>query len=493
MIKSAVLLLLTMLLLCSLYAEDDIQLPDIIITGESEILQDNLRLNERLRKYWTVADLQPLKYQPILEQIAVKPYQEDFKEYFRYLNLDWGTKQWGTFRAGITSPQNNLLALSTKLAYLRQSNDRTLFTGALYWTPIIKTDTDIDLVSRAKYTDFNNKLTNQITLSGFDLALSSDKLPLINLPFINNYLNLGLTQHIQKYSTDTTLNDIDIEAGSSFDAGKIKVPVNYSLIRKISSAKAGLTVDSLFVFDDIGFWGLVDNTGIIFTPSFLWNIDLSDFFRIHLQNDPQILGFSRSELLADNYEQPIKMVHRVGKLPYNASLSLENKRYLPIALSYKYQHYFDYIYYKDNPISPDLFEQDTSNLIKQQFLLALAYHFYDFDFSGKLAYNQFDKALPFLPEWEGTVRLSWNHDNLRTTVTTELQYLAERKDLQKQRMKDSYLLSLSARKRITNYLTLDLAAINILDEIYRKYELSNPTIRPPAERFRLQGGFSFYF
>ncbi len=510
----ATIVLIPLLLngLWSQIPEDEIELPDIIILGETEKLIDTISLEQRLRPYWNLDSLREFEYRPALNPEAPEDYEEFVEERNGYLSIFGGNRYFMDFDVMYQSPRTDLLTFYSSF------KNREVVTGRpdrLFRAGWLPSYHQSDFALNASYRMFSDEMewlenTNTVIndLAHYTVSLSflredSADLP---LPVKDIFIEAAFNNYQQEtFNEDTNIveeeiNDIDIHGSMTIpltrpfsffslhkddtDQGGLSIPLEIVLLKKNTfGINIGLRKDNLAMFDYLGLNIIADSYGIVPSVALHSKLDVNSYLRLILVNEPDIDSRTRSVFLLDNPDQNINMNKRLVKTPLNASLILENDRAIPLSLSYSIRWNKDYLFYGFSEMQW-LFAQYNTDLLEQEISFSLAYRYRDLQLSNTLNYLIQEKKIPFIPEWNNKTTLGWYGEN--SQIWCELEYIAERTDLIEENMDEVFLLSLSTRRQIISNLSVEAGIYNILREPYRKYELYESLIAIPPSPYKNQ-------
>ncbi|MBW6515242.1 MAG: TonB-dependent receptor [Candidatus Cloacimonetes bacterium] len=494
--------------------EDEIKLPDIIILGETEKLLDTISLEERLRPFWNLHSLKRFEYEPFLTPESMIPYQEKIKRYDGLISLHGGNTYYLNFLGLYDNPRNNWLSFYA--GFQNRQNDknrirRSFFAG---WSPSYKSiafDLETSYYLFEQQTDLQTESINRTEELGFSLTLETDRAVINPIDIRNVYLNISYKDYKQVlpyYNGEndlpgitTKITDIDLHTRMTFplEEAELSIPIEIILVKQTSPGlNAGVRIEDFFLLDNISLHLIADRYALFPSIGFQFKYDLNSYSRIFLANEPQIDTRNRSDFLLDNPDQELKVNKRIVKNPLNASLTFENDRWLPLSLAYKIRWHKDYLYYSEST-EQYLFAQNNTDLMEQQLSLVLAYHIKDILLRNSFEYFSYNEDIPFIPQWQNKTTIGWYAVDWQ--IWSDLIYIGKRKNLIDVAMKDALLLSFTARKKIIDNLTAEVSVNNLLDQSYRKYELTDPqyfdnpvvTNQIPTEPLFFKGGLIWRF
>ena len=494
-------LILPITALAAQVPEEEIKLPDIIILGETEKLLDTISLEERLRPYWNLHSLQEFEYEPYLQPEPLVPYEKKSKDYQGLVSLHGGNTCYYNLRGMFRSFSNPLLTFYAELQNRQIEKERLdrSFQGG--WLPSYN---NLDFALGMTYYTFQTEAKDPATENrvkineqdhyGISLALESPGFNNSPVEVKDIYFRIAYNSYEQDLLINNLVDtppfvksekiaDIDLHTKVSFamEESGLSAPVEFLLVKQSSlGLNAGVRKDDLSVLDYLSLHIIADRYALIPSIGFHSKLDVSPFVRFFLANEPQIDSRTRYDFMRDNPDQNLNLNKRLSKIPLNASLTLENDRLVPLSLSYALRWHKDYLYY-GYPYQ-NYFIQVPTDLLEQQLSLVLSYQWQEFLVRNSFEYFNYGEEIPFLPQWQNNTTLGWFPRNFQ--IWSDLTFISDRQNIGGNDMEDALLLSLTARKKIIGNLTAELSAFNLLDQAYRKYELSEPVVmhidQPPA-------------
>jgi len=510
----AIIVLIPLLLngLWSQTPDDEIELPDIIILGETEKLIDTISLERRLRPFWNLDSLKEFEYKPTLNPQPPHDYEELIRERNGYLSIFGGNRYYMDFDVLYRSPRTDLLTFYSSFRNREVVNDRLDRLFRAGWLPSYR---QTNFALNASYRMFSDEMewledtyttVNDLAHYTISLSFHREDSAALPLPVKDIFIKAAFNNYQQEFFNQDThiveedMTEIDIHArmiipltrpfsffsflSEESDQGGLSIPLEMVLLKKNTfGVNFGLQKDNFALFDYLGLKIIADSYGMIPSVALHSKLDLSRYLRLILINAPELDTRTRGDFLLDNPDQIIDVNKKLVKTPLNASLILENDRVIPLSLSYSVRWHKDYLYYCLTEMQW-LFAQYNIDMLEQEISFSMAYRYRDLQLSNTLNYLMQDKEIPFIPTWSNKTTLGWFGD--KSQIWSDLEYIAERRDLVDEKMNDVFLLSLSARRQIIRNLSIEAGVYNILKEPYRKYELYEPEIVIPPNPYQNQ-------
>lgn len=508
-LSSLIALSLLLLMTPLLAATDDIQLPDIVIVGQTEKLPDTISLDQLLQRHWSLQDLSEFEYRPVISFEPVKPYQYILPPEHRAAltakaGHDFGDYLSAYIKGIYASPENRWHRYSLTLQNETYKESRQTTNSSFIWFPALVTDND-SLSYRDKhplYTALSFSLfedetqfTNDIRHFGFGIGFNTTEEFLI---FTDTYLSLALNHFTQeRKDDDDSFNDLDLILLTTIpiridDVPFAHIPVKLSSVRKKEAVSIAFIINELFLFDNVGLYLVADDSSLL--PSAIFNLDyhLNRQLSIHLDNTPFYESKPRTHYINDNPDIITNFDNPLTKTILNSTVSLNSNYLLPLSLSYNVRWNKDYHYYGINADST-LFQLQDTDLLEHNVTLSSAYHYRAFSVRIGTCYSLTDKDnIPFRAEWEHSLTAGWNHHN--TSLSAKLSYLTGRYDTSGNSLNDPFLLDFYLRQRLTTNLALNIDLNNILGHEYSKYSLPPESEKSiPHTGFKAQAGLSWSF
>ncbi|MFA5499246.1 MAG: hypothetical protein WC327_06865 [Candidatus Cloacimonadia bacterium] len=476
--------------------DEKIDLPDIIITGESEKLQDTISLDEKLREYWVLDRLSRFSYEPFITPDEVRAYKEPELHKRGAITLSLGSKL-STNLSFLYNDDNPFLTFRGGYSYnslVSDRNDSRLFVG---WYPQLS---NYDFRAKVTQYFFNDERvvssSNKISLFGVELGMETEKLNISKIEMEEVDLSVGIDNFTQELSGDKeSQTDVNISLGLRvpLDDLDISIPFESTLIKGDKFAtNLGVRKENFYFLDYLGLNLITDFYKVVPAIDFCTGYELNTFSRVWLYNKPGFDSRVRSDFLYDNPDQTLKTDSKIAKTPLNSSLVLENDRFIPVSLGYNVSWSQDYLYYVVG--TDGLFSQTNRDVLSQRLNLSLSYSYKSVSFSNTSELISTNKEIPFESSFVNRTDLFWNNDI--ALVGLEFISLVGRENASLESMEDVYLLNLYADSYVYKDVALHCRFTNLLDQKYRKYEMASTGSsypEAPFERFRFTAGVRWSF
>jgi hypothetical protein len=485
--------------------EEQIELPDVIIFGETDKLIDTISLEERLRPYWNLSTLEAFRYKPFLTPEQVKVHHKSSKDDNGYLSLHGGNELFLNLRGRLHSLRNKWLAFFTELKYDEIIEDRLSRSFRICWVPEYQRSFLALEFFYSNYTETEKEHgmligdpseLYDLEITGLSFSLTQKDSARLFLPYRDFFLKAAYTTYEQSSlplsNVKEKADDVDLQTRITLpiDDFEVAFPLEFVLLKNNTLGfNAAIRKDNLSFLDHLALHVVADSYYALPALGFHSKLEMSRFIRFIISNDPQIDTRTRFNLLTENPDQFLAVNKRLVKTPLNGSVVFENDRFIPLSLSYNIRWHKDYLFYNDSN-TQYFFTQNMIDLLEQQISFSFSYSYHHLQFRNNFDYYLYKETtgssgnltakrdeIPFLPEWNNITTLGWFADSL--TLRTDLKYIFGRKNLTGNDMPDVALLSFSGRKRILKSLSAELSVQNILQEPYRKFELSEPLIVNP--------------
>ena len=485
------IILTTLLFIVSigLMAQQDINLPQVIITGETEIFSDSTRKSSDLSSYWSLENPAGMQYAWYPESKALEPMPEDTSASGLIQGL-LGSQDFGSLRFDYHDDKSSPLRFSGAFNTMNLDDGWEQAKGDFHWQPTFHNhlaDVYID------WSRYDSRLQNYSTQNtGFGFTLKSNETKVVGpVTLANPYFILEYYAHKQDSDIDgldeREAGDINILYRRDVGYRDIDSRIEVAYLKNMFSGSFNAHKNNFLGFDQLGAW--VGGDGMHIYPSvwFVWQHQLFYQTKMKILNMPYTGTLTRMQLLKQNPYQNIDMEKHQPKAPLNLTAAFEIDTIFPITI------YNTIRWIKDYPVYAHadscLYEQFIDDVIWDRigFDASYTYERFDFvnEFSINIVQNKDGDRIPFMPAIEDLFSLTYREGQWNFTL--QAHYLHDRENDDETTMENVLLTNILGNWRFYPDFELSGGIYNLLDEKYREYR------ELPAHETHFELGLCWYF
>jgi hypothetical protein len=479
------LFLLLALVPLVLVAEPAIEIPEVVITGETTEVADSVEFETPMQEYWKTPLDKNLKYEYLPPSEQPKSVHRSSSEFWGSVSADVGYLPSASVKVAVRHPEKALLSMSAGLNSKTLDSDWKYNNGYFQWTPrtnnlrpmfrswfhkFSNDDLSVETNGFGAYGDlsmqnlFENeqaKLTNQKLRFGFDYSSSDfNEKETTFRPELSSSSDILLN----KFSSNVKLN-IDYMMGKASTEAKIKIP--------------GVEIKNLpgsIEFEEPSVWLAADDNHFYGSIDFLFSSDVTDKAEIEVFNKPY-----RTMRNAEVYYQLnpyLKDGEEVNpsKTPLNLGTALNIDNMIPLRFEYAFKFHYDLpVFYpvfdsQTGTITP-LWQIGLTDALEQRFTLTTNIAYQDLDISGEFIYSHLrDKdsyELPYYANMIAKIGFGYVYDRLTTNLEViyddgRIDHLGDDMDA---RIRSNVMFSWKHRTDLSFYVKAD----NIFNSDYQNY------------------------
>ncbi|MCK4311767.1 MAG: hypothetical protein KAW88_03420, partial [Candidatus Cloacimonetes bacterium] len=337
--------------------QNQLDLGDILIIGETSALSDTVSGERDLAQYWYVSE----------------PQQFEFKAFFSFPEIQLPKPFALRDNLAIQIIGGNYYFCDFRGVY--SSGNYLRFTTDFYCEKIEEDwkDTKYSFTWQPAFNNHNFNL--QLLQDKYESESGDTKIEGINLKYDNNFISIrnfnSLTFDLGVKLCYNEFSQL-VESAMDFDFlsyTKLKYEnylgeIDFNLLKQSLSGDISAKVTNLSFFDEIGFWFGVDKEHIY--PSIEFSTEFNPFPKLYLllENKPQIGKVSRKDAFQQNNYQRIIMDKLQTKKPLNGSVALKYNCFIPFTLLYNISWNQDF---KNYYSTGSFYEQTNVDFILQKF------------------------------------------------------------------------------------------------------------------------------
>ncbi len=489
MMRRMILLATLVLLFAGLLAQQDIQLPQVVITGETEIFSDSTSKNTDLSKYWSLENPSLMRYDWYPESSANDPEHAD-ESSNGVIQGKLGNMDYGSLRVDFSHPTNHVLNFSGAFRTVNYDAGWEQATSNFHWQPSFMNhhaDAYVD------WSSYDSRLQNYTTQNtGFGFSPSSSEIKQVGPVRLSNpdfYIEYYLHKQDSEDSTlpEREVSDVNVRYQRDIAYMGIDSHLDVAYLKNMFTGSIRFLKKDFLSFDQLGLW--VGGDGMHVYPSvwFLWQRQLLYQTNLKIMNTPYTGNLTRIHQLEQNPYQNIDMHREQPKAPLNLTTAFEFDTIFPITI------YDRFTWIKDYPVyahaDSTLYEQFLDDVIWNRIGFDASYTYQRFDFVNEFSYhivqNEDGDRIPFMPAIDNLFSLTYRQDDW--DLTLQARYLNDRENDDETAMENVLLTNILGSWRFHKDFELNGGMYNLLDEDYRQYR------ELPAQGTRFEAGVCWYF
>ncbi len=487
--RSVIIVFLILLASVNLLAQQDIQLPQVVITGETEIFSDSTRKSTDLSSFWSLENPKTMQYAWYPESKAVEPKTQESSS-SGLLQGRLGNHDYGSLRFDYQEPVNSLLRFNGAFRTVNYDAGWEQSTGDFHWQPTFEEHQANVYFDWSRHDSRLQNYTTQNT--GFGFTLKSNETKVVGpVSLANPYLLLEYYLHKQDTDiaglSDHEANDVNVLYGRDIGYRDIDNHIEVAYLKNMFSGSIRSIKKRFMGFDQLGVW--VGGDGMHVYPSvwFVWQRQLLYQTNLKIMNMPYTDNLSRMQLMKQNPYQNIDMERHQPKAPLNLTAAFEIDTVFPITL------YESIAWIKDEPIYAHadscLYEQLIDDVFWNRIGFEASYTYQRFELSNDFCYhiaqNDEGDRVPFMPAIDNLFSLTYREE--KWDMSLQAHYLHDRENDDETSMENVMLTNILGTWRFQPDFELNGGIYNLLDEKYRQYR------ELPAQETHFELGVCWYF
>jgi len=460
-------ILLALLAAATLLCAQPIEIPEVVVTGQSSLL-DTLSTQQKfdLADWWRVPAMHRFNYlyQPGPQFIGATDDAHD-----GLAAVTVGLPQQVALLLAYTDRHRPLLNFVTEATNAKPDADweasgfRVRWTGAL--APVHMA---ADVAWNEQDTELDSTTTSWWTL-GAQAAM--DDLPWL---LTSGSLRLAAAGYSQETAAGTA-DHTDADARLLLNGGwkDWRTTFDAAFLRSSLSAQKTAWTDALPWLDRAGLWLAADKHHAYASLLVQRRLEVGGAFpwiaAVNLYNAPGMSRESRCDALADNPAQYVGGSKLQEKRPIDAHAVVEYNLFIPISLGFREARLLDTPVYAHAPGS--LYRRMTADAWLTELSLAAGYEYASMRFANELVWRNANpdegNRLPFLAQWQDDFSILVRQAPWEAGLS--LQWLGSRRDDAGLAMDDVVLVGLRGSYRLKENLNLRASMDNLLNNEYRPY------------------------
>ncbi len=489
------ILLLSLATISLLFGQEDIQLPQVVITGETEIFADSVRKDTDLSRYWTLEE--PAAYAYVFYP-ASEPESPEMPNLSSsgLIQGFLGTRDYGSLRAlyrGEPVKEGlNPLNFSGDFRTINYDKGWETSSGNLHWMP------SWDLYSADVYYDwtrYDSDLQEYVTENnGFGAILPGKKGVAVG-PLLAVDEQLEISFYTYRQSSEISgLKDRDANDFNILYKGDIEVPrlssgshIELGFLNNTITGNLSFFKKDFLTFKELGLWAGGDGRHIY--PSIVFNWQKMIFYNTSLKilNQPYTGNLTRMQLIRRNPYQNIDIEKHQPKAPLNMTVAFEVDMLIPFTVWNRTTWIKDYTAYAHTDSM--LYEGFLTDVLWNRSGVDFSYTYQRFDFVDELTFNilqdEDGDRIPFMPMFENLFAITYNQEDWNLTL--QAQYIHDRENEDETSMENVMLTNILGNWHFQPQFELSGGIYNLLNEEYREYR------ELPARETHFQAGICWYF
>ncbi len=453
--------------------EPQINLPDVIITGEHTLKADLPVYDVNLSHYTQTDTTKSFQYAPELLPFELRDPKQHKHEQCGYLNGMGGNKKQIYFDGMYHSLSNPLLNFAADgfqyhlTAFWNQTYAR------FQWLPEFNSvNSQVAVQSIFIDTPLSDSQTEITGASlGFKQRLDAMfpkfmKETDVSITYVNGQEDAHKLTRIQDYNLfmktliPVTTNDL--------------LNIRYENLNQHPQGVLGAYSDRIVQFQRLGLWLGVDKLHLYPSLDLLYMYPIKSLFDVYISNDPYLRNEDIISAFRINPWQHINSLRRSyiqEKAMLNTTVGFEMHSIFHVALSQKVQYRQDLPIYVNIPYT--LYDRKLDDCFQQSTNFIIGYGIDKFILQNSLTYNQYKcnsldiNWLPYAGIWKN--KAIFTYQSLWGTTECDVNYETIRKDHFGKMLPDSFLINLKQDFQIRRNVSINVKIFNLLDKHYIQF------------------------
>ncbi|MDD3049917.1 MAG: hypothetical protein PHR06_02105 [Candidatus Cloacimonetes bacterium] len=453
-----------------LIASDNLELPQVHIYGQTVVSQDSLRVNELLKPYYRLSNIDDFEYHHVFsaEQTEYLGY-EQIRQKIISLKLYGGNNYLAGGNLLITTP------------YFLKSVESTFYRDEIRkdWEMYNFNSTVRAAYNNVDFLFFPYTGSHKTPLSDKKISYSGMNVEMkLNSPwetedFALESIQLAGNVSESETSSQSSFDDFDFHSDVKFSFYPLSIDseIKFQYLLEEYSGSFQVSHSDMYFFDMMGFSLFFCKKDILPSVVLKKEIKISNSFDFIFDNSPELSSFSRTDYLKENPYQHGYFSASQTMSPLNARIALSGYTTLPFTLYAKSKWQKNLPYYLTGKNS--LYSVEEADVFTHTFGGDIFHSNQWLDFINSFQYNIYDlekyDSVPYQPEIINRTSLTVKIGNFRITAGGE--YRAGIIDSRKEKMDDYYKLDSQLEWMFSSDLTFFAMTENLLDFKISKYEI----------------------
>ncbi len=476
------LLFFSLFLNAEITDENQLELGEVLIVGESHMPSDSVESFIDLAQFCKVADIGKFGFQPVFSPPKMLyPSVGTYNDFA--VNVLCGNHYLGDIE-GVYS-KNSLLNFTAGFynKELTENWETTVFD--LSWQPEFK-EHSFDL--NYEYDKYRYK-NGDTKISGLYLKYDNDSI-LLNLidPMI---LDISMKSAYYEFTQldvsakdlDDSAKDIDMVSKIKIDRKKYCGEIGLDLLKQAVSGKISGQFKDISFFSKIGIWCAFDEEDIYPAIEFSAKFKILPELFLKLENKPEISRTSRKDEFIENDFQYLYMSNMQTKKQMNIFAIVESEYLLPVSIYYNPS--WNDGFHRYAMLDKKYYEQENIDCQVQKIGLKACLKYRCFAFFQDVSYTESDEELYFVPKVINITSLCYEKNLLK--LETQFKYLHDRFDDSSEKMDNVLLIDLLGSYKLKENISIITSITNLLNENYKEFS------DKPNECIQFDVGFRIMF
>ncbi|MCD4796197.1 MAG: hypothetical protein K8R49_03370 [Candidatus Cloacimonetes bacterium] len=451
------LLCFTLFLNAEITDENQLELGEVLIIGESQMPSDSVESFIDLAQFWKVSSISKLGFQPVFSPPKMQHPSVGTNNNFA-VNILCGNHYLGDIE-GVYS-KNSFLNFTAGFhnKELTENWETTVFD--LSWQPEFK-EHSFDL--NYEYNKYRCE-NGDTKINGLYLKYDCNSI-LLNL--INPMtLDINIKSSYYEFTQlEDSAKDIDIVSNFKIDQKKYCGEIGLDLLKQTVSGKISGQVKDIYFFNKIGMWCAFDEDHIYPAIEFSAKFKILPELFLKLENKPEIGRTSRKDEFVENEFQYLYMNNIQTKKQMNAFAIVESEYLFPVSIYYNLSRNDEFRRY--DMLDKNYYEQENIDCQIQKIGFKACLKHRCFEFVQDISYTESDEELYFIPEVINTTSLCYEKNLLR--FETQFKYLHDRFDDSSEKMDNVLLINLLGSYKLKENISIIANITNLLNENYKEF------------------------